>query len=268
MAADLTLWGLILLPLAGLAIGLAGGLLGIGGGVIAVPALLEIFAHLPVQDRLPLAVGTAQAVILLSSITAVRSHWRGGGVDPSLLRAWLPAMILGGLLGLALAPFAPAALSLLVFAGITALLGATLLLGARARLSGGLPVAPAGWLPPGLIGLASAALGVGAGTLSGPVLGLFGFGLHRAVGAGAVFNLAIAAPATLAALAAAPWLPPDSLGQVSLPGLLLLAGPAMLVAPAAARLSRRMPQRLLASGFALCLFLISGRLVWRAVGGG
>jgi uncharacterized protein len=259
MAGDLTLWSLILLLLAGGAIGLAGGLLGIGGGVIAVPALLEIFAYLPVSERLPLAIGTAQAVILLASIPAVRAHRRGGGVEASLLRAWLPAMILGGLLGLALAPFAPAAVSLVVFAAIAAALGGTLLLGGRAQLADGLPAPPAGWLPPGLIGLVSAALGVGAGTLSGPVFGLFGVGLHRAVGAGAVFNLAVAAPAALAAL---------TLGQVSLPGLLLLAGPAMLVAPGAARLSRRLPQRLLAGGFALCLFGIAGRLVWRAVQGG
>jgi hypothetical protein len=58
MAGDLTLWSLILLLLAGGAIGLAGGLLGIGGSVIALPALLEIFAHLPVPERL-LATGFA-----------------------------------------------------------------------------------------------------------------------------------------------------------------------------------------------------------------
>lgn len=262
MAADVTLWVLLALLLAGVAIGLAGGLLGIGGGVIAVPALLEIFGHLPQ------AVGTAQAVILLSSITAVRAHWRGGGVEPALLRAWLPAMSLGGVFGLMLAPYAPAALSLVIFALITASLGVTLLLGGRARLADGLPRPPSVWVPPGVIGLASAALGVGAGTLSGPVLGLFGVGLHRAIGAGAVFNLAVAAPATVFALASAPWLPPEALGRVSLPGLLLLAVPAMLVAPAAARLSRRLPQRLLARGFALCLFAIAARVVWRAWAGG
>jgi uncharacterized membrane protein YfcA len=256
---ELSAASLVALLLAGAAIGLAGGLLGIGGGVIAVPALLEILSHLPVPERLPLAIGTAQAVILLSSITAVRAHGRGGGVEASLLRAWLPAMILGAGLGLLLAPFAPATLSLVVFAAIAAALGGTLLLGGRARLAEELPRPPQGWLPPGLIGLASAALGVGAGTLSGPVFGLFGVGLHRAVGAGAVFNLAVAMPATLTALA---------LGQVSLTGLLLLALPAMLVAPWAARLSRRLPQRLLAFGFALCLFGIAGRVVWRAVQGG
>jgi uncharacterized membrane protein YfcA len=158
-----------------------------------------------------------------------------------------------------LAPFAPASFCLVVFAAIAAALGGTLLLGGRARLAEALPTPPAGWLPPGLIGLASAALGVGAGTLSGPVFGLFGVGLHRAVGAGAVFNLTVATPAALAAFV---------LGQVSLPGLLLLAGPAMLVAPWAARLSRRLPQRVLAWGFGLCLFAIAGRLVWRAVQGG
>jgi uncharacterized membrane protein YfcA len=265
---ELSLWNFLAMLLAGVAIGLTGGLLGIGGGVIAVPALLEILAHLPVEERLSLAIGTAQAVILLSAITAMRAHARGGGVDAGLLRAWLPAMILGGLLGVAVAPFAPPALSLLVFAVIAAALGTTLLLEFRTRGAEGLPRAPWAWLPPGFIGLASAALGVGAGTLSGPILGLFGVGLHRAVGAGAAFNLAIAAPATLAALIAAPWSWPGMLGQVSLPGLVLLAAPAMLVAPAAAGLSRRLPQRVLAWGFALCLYAIAARVAWRALAGG
>lgn len=253
---ELSLWSLLALLAAGGAIGLAGGLLGIGGGVIAVPALLEILTHLPVEQRLPVAIGTAQAVILLSAVTAVRAHAAAGSVDRGLLRAWLPAMLAGAALGLLLAPLAPAALSLLVFAAVAAALGTTLLL--RFVAGEGLPPAPWGWLPPGSIGLASAALGVGAGTLSGPVLGLFGLGLHRAVGAGAVFNLAIAAPATLVALAG---------GQVRLPGLLLLAAPAMLVAPVAARLSRRLPQRALAWGFALCLYAIAARVAWRAFGG-
>ncbi|MBS7792477.1 sulfite exporter TauE/SafE family protein [Roseococcus sp. SDR] len=255
---DLSLWTLVALLLAGAGVGLAGGLLGIGGGVIAVPALLEILSHLPVEQRLPLAIGTAQAVILLSAVTAVRAHAAAGSVEPGLLRAWLPAMVLGAVLGLVLAPFAPAALSLIVFAVIAAALATTLVLELGAQAAGALPRAPWGWVPPGLIGLASAALGVGAGTLSGPVFGLFGVGLHRAVGAGAVFNLAIAAPATLVALAG---------GQVSLPGLILLAAPAMLVAPAAARLSRRLPQRALRWGFALCLYGIAARVAWRALGG-
>ncbi|WP_431303007.1 sulfite exporter TauE/SafE family protein [Sediminicoccus sp. BL-A-41-H5] len=263
---ELTLPTLVALLLAGAGIGLAGGLLGIGGGVIAVPALLEILSHLPVEQRLPLAIGTAQGVILLSAITAVHAHARAGSVERGLLRAWLPAMILGGLVGVFAAPFAPVVLSLLVFAALAAGLATTLVLGLGVPAEGGLPRTPWGWLPPGLIGFASAALGVGAGTLSGPVFGLLGIGLHRAVGAGAVFNLAISTPATLAALAGGPW-SIAALGQVSLPGLVLLAAPAMLVAPAAARLSRRLPQRALAWGFGLCLYAIAARVAWRALVG-
>jgi uncharacterized membrane protein YfcA len=263
---ELSLGSLLTLLAAGAAVGLAGGLLGIGGGVIAVPALLEILAHLPVEQRLPLAIGTAQAVILLSAVTAVRAHAVAGSVEAGLLRAWLPAMVLGAVVGLVVAPFVPPALALLIFAGIAAALGTTLILGLGAQAGGALPPAPWGWLPPSCIGLASAALGVGAGTLSGPVFGLFGVGLHRAVGAGAVFNLAVAAPATVVALVGGPWSFTD-LGQVSLPGLILLAAPAMLVAPAAARLSRRLPQRPLRWGFALCLYGIAVRVGWGAFGG-
>jgi uncharacterized membrane protein YfcA len=40
-----------------------------------------------------LAVGTAQASILIASLTAATAHWRGGMIDWPLVRAWQPALI-------------------------------------------------------------------------------------------------------------------------------------------------------------------------------
>jgi uncharacterized protein len=37
-----------------------------------------------------LAVGTAQASILVASLTAVLAHWRAATIDGPLVHAWLP----------------------------------------------------------------------------------------------------------------------------------------------------------------------------------
>jgi len=261
---------LLVLILAGVGIGLIGGLLGIGGGVIAVPILLEVFAaQVPSEmDRSALAIGTSQAVILLSSLAAIWAHAAAGRIDREILRAWTWPMILGALLGLVIAPFTPPAVSLMGFAVIALLLGAKMILGDRVILADEMPKGWRGGIAPVLIGLFSADLGVGAGTLSGPVLGLFRVPLKRVVGAGAAFNLAVALPSMIAFLAMGlgrPGLPVDAIGYISVTATVLLAVPAMLAAPAAARLAGRLSQRLLATIFALCLFAIAARLLYRVL---
>lgn len=262
-------WTLLAFVLAGAAIGVVGGLLGIGGGVIAVPVLLEVFAAggMSDADRAALAIGTAQAAILLSSLAAAAAHAAAGTIDQPILRAWMPALLAGALLGLGVAPLIPASLSVGAFAAVAILLGIQMMAGARGVLASGLPAPPLGWLPPAAIGGLSAGLGIGAGTLSGPALGLFNTPINRAVGAGAVFNIAVALPATLGFAALGygrPGLPPDSLGYVSLSAAILLALPATVVAPFAASLSSRVPVPLLRRVFAACLFAIALRVLWRA----
>jgi hypothetical protein len=171
--ASFGLGSLAALLVAGVGIGLVGGMLGIGGGIVAVPILLEVFGTraLSEVDRSALAIGTSQAVILLSSLSAAWAHGMGGRIDGAILRAWTGPMILGALIGLALAPFTPPYLSMTGFAAIALLLGAKMLLGERAALADEMPKGGKGWVPPLLIGLFSADLGVGAGTLDRPGAG-------------------------------------------------------------------------------------------------
>src|ERR1043165_9200151 len=77
---------------AGVLIGLLAGLLGVGGGVVAVPVLIEVFdlIGLAKGPAVAPAVGTAQANILIASLTAASAHWRAGTIDGTLVRAWLP----------------------------------------------------------------------------------------------------------------------------------------------------------------------------------
>jgi uncharacterized membrane protein YfcA len=257
---------ILALGLAGGAIGAVGGLLGIGGGVIAVPVLLEVLAGMgvPAAQRLPGAVGTAHLVVALAAAPALWGHARGGTLDRAILRAWLPLLACGGVAGLVVARSVPPAVALVTFAAVVALLAAQMLAGPRLRIARELPRGAGRVLPPTLVGVLAAALGIGAGTLSGPVLGALGVPLSRAVGAGAAFNLAVAAPAALvAALSAAPQadMPADAVGQVALVAAALLALPAMAVAPLAARLSARLPDAALRALFVATLLLIAARVL-------
>jgi len=252
----------------GLLIGLLAGFLGVGGGVVAVPVLLDVFTIMGLGEAtaVVLAVGTAQASILVASLTAVSAHRRAGTIDGPLVRAWLPALLAGTLLGLGLSAFAPARLLTGLFAVVAGALAVKMAAGerlvfARAPLKGLL-----GQLPPTIVGMLASAVGVGGGTLSTPVLALFAFPIKRAIGAGAVFNLVISLPATVFFLTTdlgAPGRTVDALGDVALFCAAALSLPALFVAPVAARWSARAPVSVLRRLFALCLAAIVLRLLLR-----
>ena len=117
------------------------GLLGIGGGVVAVPVLIEVFSSLglPLDKTVAMAVGTAQANILVASLTAVSAHWRAGTIDRGLVRAWLPALLLGTAAGLAVSAVVPAAALTMAFAVAALSLAVKLGVGDRLVLARRLP---------------------------------------------------------------------------------------------------------------------------------
>jgi uncharacterized membrane protein YfcA len=253
---------------AGIVVGLLAGLLGVGGGIIAVPVLVEIFEFVDVADAtvLPLAVGTAQANILIASLGAVLAHRRAGSIDFTLVKKWLPGLIGGTVAGLILGPFAPAKALTSMFALIAILLGIKMAIGDRLVLARTSPAGAPSHIAPTLVGAFAAALGIGGGTLSTPVLSLFSFPIRQAIGAGALFNLIVALPATLTFLAQGWGLsgkPTDAVGEIALCCVAALSLPALFVAPIAARWSAHAPLVLLRRLFALCLIAIALRLLWK-----
>ncbi len=256
----------LVLLATGLLIGVLAGLLGVGGGIISVPILLDVFAAIGIPEprALSLAIGTSHASILLAAVVAVSAHRRGGTIDPGLVRAWLPALTVGALTGLVLGPFAPAEVLTTLFAVIAIALSVKLAIDRNIVLSHREPRGFASHVAPGLVGTLAASVAVGGGTLSTPVLSLFSFPIRRAIGAGSVFNIVIALPATAAFLVfglGASDRPPDAVGYVSLFCLATLTLPALFVAPMAARWSTRAPLVLLRRMFALCLAVIGVKLL-------
>ena len=96
----------------GLVSGFLAGLLGIGGGGIVVPILYELFRILGMSDsvRMQVCVATSLAIIIPTSIRSLRSHWRRGAVDPSVIRRLGPWVATGAILGVFIASHAPASI--------------------------------------------------------------------------------------------------------------------------------------------------------------
>ena len=175
-------------------------------------------------------------------------------------------LMVGAMVGLAAGPFAPTKVLTTLFAVVAASLALKMMAGDRLIIGHREPRGLLSQVPPALVGGLAAAVGVGGGTLSTPILTLFSFSTRRAIGAGALFNLIIAVPATLFFLQMdrdVPGRPADALGDVAMFCVATLSLPALFVAPIAARWSAQAPASLLRHLFAVCLAIIAGRLLLR-----
>lgn len=257
-----------LVGLAGAGGGLLAGLLGVGGGIVIVPALeLALgFAGVPPDLRMHLAVGTSLASIIPTALASSRAHRARGALDRDFARRWALPIGLGAAAGAVAATLASGAMLRLVFAAVAVAVGLAML-----RREAAPVVAPArtgSRLVPASIGLVSAMMGIGGGTLSVPMLARAGLPIHRAVGTSAWLGLWIALPAA-AGFVLLGWgregLPPLSAGFVSLAGLVVLAPASVLAAPLGARLAHRLSRRALRRLFGLFLLLAAGRMLWQAL---
>ena len=93
----------------GVLVGFAAGLLGIGGGVVMVPLLVLVFTgqRLPAEHVLHLALGTAMAAMVFTSIASMRAHHAHGAVDWQIARAMAPGMLVGSFCAALLAGLIP-----------------------------------------------------------------------------------------------------------------------------------------------------------------
>ncbi len=263
---DLLLWLVPLLLLAGAFAGLLAGLLGVGGGIVVVPALYHIFSYLGIDPevRMHLAVGTSLATIIPTSIRSVRAHHLRGSFDRHLFIQWTPAMIIGVLLGTWLANLADFTVLTAVFATVALLVSLYMAFGNPDwRLGEQLP-GPV-WNQPiaATIGAISAMMGIGGGTMSVPVLHLYGTPIHRAVGTAAGFGMVIAVPGALGFIVGgwnAPALPEFSLGYVNWLGFLLIVPATVALVPTGARLAHSLSQKGLRRAFAVFLGLTAVRM--------
>ena len=259
-------YGVFILAMCGAGVmgGLIAGLLGVGGGIVIVPVLYFVLGAFDVPEdvKMKIAVATSLATIVVTSLSSARSHSSRGAVDYQLLREWVAPVIVGVIAGTLLASIAKGWVLTLVFASVAMLVAVNMML--RGKGSQIWPDFPNRAIKSGLgsiVGLFSAMMGIGGGTLSVPILTAFGTEIRRAVGTASAIGFFIAIPGTIGYVLTG-WgtagLPPGSLGYVNVLAFIALVPLTALFAPLGARLAHTIPQRAL--GYAFGVFLIATSL--------
>lgn len=259
----------LILMLIGALAGIMAGLLGIGGGLIVVPALAFWLPHTGISADVALhaAIATSMASICVTAAASAFAHYRRGGVDWHAL-TWLTPGLIVGSSGGALIVADISRTPLTIFVAGFCLLAAWQVARPRTELAnqaaGPLPWR---WLASGGLGIGavSAAVGIGGGSLTVPLLYRLGAPLRRAIGTSAAAGFPIALSGTLGyCLAETPaalsrW----AIGLVDFKLALAIGSLSILTAPLGAALAHELPVARLKQAFALWLLLIAGLLLWR-----
>jgi uncharacterized membrane protein YfcA len=260
------------LALLGLVTGFLAGLLGIGGGMAKVPFISAILSARGVAPNLAvkIAIATAMAAIVFTSMSSVHAHHKEGAVRWRLVGLLTPGIVLGAMVA-SLGVFA--ALNGVVLAVVFALfvfVSATEMLlnrkpAATRRLPGRVGLLGAG----GAIGFLSGLVGAGGGVISVPFLTWCNVPIHAAVAtsAGLGFPIALANVTgyIISGLKTADPLPRYSLGYVWLPGLAVIACCSVLMAPLGAKAAHRLPVDKLKRTFAGILYLLGAYMLYQSL---
>jgi len=259
------------LVLSGIVGGVVAGMLGVGGGIVVVPILYHVLALLHVDEsvRMHIATGTSLATIIPTSFSSVTAHNKKGAVDWDLLRRWAIPMLVGVVVGSALAGVARGQVLSLVFAAVALPVALHLaFVSEKKRLAEQLPRGAGGLLLPFGIGGISTMMGIGGGTVGVPTMTLCGVPIHRAVGTASAFGAIISIPGTVGAIIAgwnAVGLPPYSLGYVNLLGFALIAPASYFMAPFGARIAHSADVKRLRLLFAFFIGLTAARMLYDAL---
>lgn len=258
---------MLLLAIGGVG-GFLSGLLGVGGGVIFVPALFFALSSLGFSQEhaMHIAVGSSLAVVLATGATSSFGHYRRGGVDWPVVKAWGPPIICGVIAGACFASSVNSIVLKEIFAGMTLCIAAYMMFGddrSEAKPLRFLTLQVQKVLC-GLIGLVSAMVGIGGAILTVPMLSYVGLPMQRAVGTGATLGVVVALPGIVTymvtGLMVQDQLPPWSIGYVNILTVAMILPTSMLVAPLGVKVSHNMPRRMLRRVFAIVLLIVSIRM--------
>ncbi len=246
--------------------GVMAGLLGVGGGLIIVPVLAWIFHGQLINDAIVmhLAIGTSLATIVVTSLSSVRAHHRHGAVLWPAVWQLTPGIVIGAWVGAAIADTLPSAALSKIFAVFVLMVSAQMAFGAKPAPHRELPGTAGMTLAGGVIGVVSAIVGIGGGSLTVPFLNWCNISIRQAVATSAACGLPIALAGTLGFIVTGlnkPDLPAWSLGYVYGPALISVAIVSMLTAPLGAKLAHTLPTDLLKKVFAIFLAVIGARML-------
>jgi uncharacterized membrane protein YfcA len=258
---------LLALVTTGIFAGVLAGLLGVGGGIVIVPVLFFLFQNFGVSPESAMLVATATslATIVPTSISSIRSHNQKGNVDFDLLKRWATFILMGALLGSWLVTRVEGTMLTMLFGGIAILSALNMLFRAgKSALYQKLPDAAGQTVMGASIGFLSAMVGIGGGTISVPLLTLYNYPTHKAIGTAAAIGLIISLPGALTMLILGNTpidAPAGTFGLVNLFGFICIVPLTVLCAPLGVSLAAKLDAVKLKRIFALVLLFTGLRML-------
>ena len=244
------------LLLLGVFSGFIAGLLGIGGGLIMVPVLLYLLAGSIGQDVLMhTAVGTALAAIVFTSISSVRAHHQHGAIHWKYFKQLAPMILLGAFSGALLTQLMSFNFMRIFFAlfelSVAAIMFFSISSYAHADNLSRWVWQVAGYI----IGLVSAVVGIGGGTMTTPFLTYNNVDIKNAIATSAAVGMPISVAGALGFIVAGWGMQStvSGLGFIHLQALLSIVVMSVLFAPLGAKLAHRVDGKKLKKFFALFL---------------
>jgi uncharacterized membrane protein YfcA len=257
----------VLLPLVGLLMvigafaGVLAGLLGVGGGIVLVPAFFYAFAALGYDSPqlMQICLGTSLATIIVTSLRSLNSHHKKNAVEWDILRGWGLGIVIGALIGVAVATQLRSVVLQALFGGLGMCIGLYMTLGRSDwRLGDAMPAGVLRAVLSPLTGFLSVLMGIGGGSFGVPTMTLYGVPIHRAVATASGYGVIIALPAVIGFLFAdIAVAPPLTVGAVNFGAFGVVVAMTLITAPWGAALAHRLDPKPLKRVFGVFLILVA-----------
>lgn len=250
----------------GAVVGFMAGLLGIGGGGIMVPTLTTIFLAqgVPVDQVVHMALGTSMASIVMTSFASMRAHHKKGAVQWDVVKFMAPGVVIGTFAATFLAAYMKSAQLAIFFAVFMAYVSIQMAIDKKPKPSRQL-VGSKGLFGGGMfIGIISALVSIGGGSLTVPFLVWQNVDLKRAIATSAAIGFPLSIAGTLGYILNGMLHSEGSglmLGYVYFPAVVLISLVSFFTAPLGAKMAHSLPVGKLKKIFALLLMALSIKML-------
>ncbi|WP_066800622.1 sulfite exporter TauE/SafE family protein [Moraxella oblonga] len=261
--------------IAGSFAGVCAGLFGVGGGLIIVPALVWILGAygMPVDVLTHVAVGTALATIILTSISSMSAHHKRGGVRWDVFKHMVKGLVLGSLVGAWVATMVDGkALQAVIGGGAILAAIKMLFFPNKENPNKKLPKPHVQGIISALIGALSAIFGIGGGTVIVPYLSSSGLPMKQAVGTSSACGLPIAIAGTLGFI----WFGREAIAKLDVAGtvgfihigaFVSISICSFVMAKVGAKLAHVLPAKTLKQAFGGLLMVAGCQLIYKGLMG-
>lgn len=261
-----TIWWLAY-PLIGTFAGFIAGLFGVGGGLTLVPLMIMLFSAqgFPKENIMHLALGTAMATIMFTSISSMRAHHFHGAVRWDIVKVLTPGLVLGTLGGSVFAGMIPTRALAVAFAAVVCFASLQMIIDFKPKPHRSLPGGLALFLVGVAIGIVSSLVAAGGGFLTIPFMMFCNVSIYQALGTSSALGLPIAVAGAIGYVIAG-WgatnLPPYSVSFVYLPAFVGIVALSILVAPLGAKVTHSLPVKPLKRAFGGFLALLATKMLY------